>query len=371
MCRVILILFLLLWSSLVVAQKEVPATIETRDGQKKVGFARTRPREVNTTVVSFRENVNTTYIDYVPNDLKSFSLQEDAYESLSIDSTNYFLAVIVKGKASLYELNFELKKRYYLLKEGEVRPIWLRHEKIEIVIGDTKTTKMVSYYKTILKSKLNDCESLKSPEGVRPTLSGFQQYVNEYNKCFGTSDYLQKAEAKSIYASLMCGGVFNSYGSFPTFGLGLDFKSSRKLFGLTTLSFRSTHWQESQETIVTIGGGFGSNSSTIVIKEVRTYSMATLGYQVNMSLISGKTIEPYLSFEPAVMRWTEASKKTQGTLTASSSDSRFGFETWLGGGLKLRFSDKAFVRFAYTFPLFARADIGTLNIWLSYRIAQR
>ncbi len=329
-------------------EKEIKATIETNDGLKTEGYILVRAPHLNNELISFRSNTSSIHETYYPKQLKSYTVEGDLYESHALDSSVYFFFVILKGKASLYELSAQ-KKRYYIQMLEEDKVFWLRHEKMEVPGSDgyQKTVKMVSYYKEILRGKLVGCSSLDSDKLPNPNEKELKVYVSNYNKCFSGNSYEKKELKKELFLGVSAGMSGNESNYF-SMGSSLDFKNPRKKLLLTTLSYAYTRWEE-------LVFDYTLN------KKVKTVnSIHWISYRVNITLFAGKAIEPYLLLDTSMGMNYEAGYGL-GILP---------FYFWSGGGLKVNFGKNIFSRVTYVFPIALRDAPfpSSLNFSLSFRV---
>lgn len=322
-------------------EKELTATIETNDGLKTEGYILIRPPHINNELISFRNSTNSTYQEYFPKQLKSYTLAGDLYESHVFDSTSHFFLVLVKGEASLYELS-DQKKRYYIQMQNEDKVYWLRHEKMVIANdGYQKTVKLISYYKEILTRKLVGCSSLDSLKLPNPSEKELKAYITTYNKCFSGNNYELKELKKQLFLGISS-GILSSSNNYFSMGATLDFKNPRKKLLLTSLAYNHTRWEEWDDKVK-------------IVNRIHWIS-----YRVNLILFPNKLIEPFVLFDTS-MGLTDGSGYGIAILP---------FYFWSGGGLKINFGKKAFSRVTYTFPIALRdwSFPSSLNLSVSYRV---
>lgn len=359
MKQFLIILFFIAFSGKICAQeKEIKGTIETLDGIKTDGFILIRSQDVNSELISFRANQNSEYKDYFPNDLTSYTLNEDLYESQVLDSVRRFLMVIVKGKASLYQIKINKKTRFYLKMQDEEKIYWLRHETVTIINGEHESKKLVSFYKEILRDKLVGCD-LGSDSNLHTNSKSLRSYITKYNDCFSGNNFEQKKESTSVFFGLT-GGLLQYKGgllpgndlwyestNFASGGFAFDFKPSRRKMLLTSLSYRFNK------------GNYKDPDTHVVVSSSQAH---VISYQGNFILAKSRWVEPFISLAPIVYFETESRKNK----SVNEKENLLIVLFNIGCGVKINFTEKIFSKLIYERTvLFGR---GYLTASLSYRI---
>ncbi len=211
-----------------------------KNGKKVAALIDFRDWEINPTEVRYRKRGGATTEILKPGDIQSFGIKGiDLYFSKTVavnvapievnemtespdpifEKRTVFLKLVIDGKAKLYVLNDEKRKRHFFIEKEGLPATELIYTRFFTSEDDERKMARKEEYRNQLKKYLSDCPAVqKQIDEGGYTDYDFEKLFTAYNECMGGEE-----PPKGSTAFGLTGGVGGSFLKFSgTSSLNLD-----------------------------------------------------------------------------------------------------------------------------------------------------